>query len=298
MASILLTLPIIPKESKSTAFHHDSRYILTQAPLVRPNKRTSTDESFWRMVWENDVPMIAALQPPKSDKAEKYWPGIGQKRDIEFRQGTLSIQMTDDGVTSHDGVFETRVFTLTYCTPSAKGAGETTVVERRSLEHLMFLKWEDQSAPAVQDMTIFIKHFRETLSLKRGSEHNRQGPVVVHCSAGVGRAGTFVVANQGIDEILYRQSLLSNSTGSEAAVSVPFKLSDLILKGRQQRNPMFVQTYPQHDFLFRFLANFILRELPGTDGPKSKQRCEKTRECRGNDPCPVFIAYPIHRYMF
>ena len=262
-------------------FHHDSNYIITQAPLVGVQETEgSTYKSFWRMIWEQRVPIIVSLQPPsaKTRKAEQYWPEVG-KLKIEFDNGVLCIEMNDRVQYFPAGNFEKRVFKMTIIKPREEdgvknneepvGGAEnkvssSTQTETRLVEHLMSRAWEDRKVPTVPDMVGLLTEFRSKRRLLREQQSSMNGLAVVHCNTGVGRAGTFVVANQAIDEISFRHSKYSESENKQGGVAAsntkPLALSSLVLKGRRQRHAQFVQTEDRYSFLFTFLENVFRHE--------------------------------------
>ncbi|XP_052778049.1 receptor-type tyrosine-protein phosphatase S-like [Mya arenaria] len=61
--------------------------------------------------------------------------------------------------------------------------------EKRKLFHFHFTAWPDKSVPKYASSLVHFRHKVETTAVKEN------GPVIVHCSAGVGRTGTFIALN-------------------------------------------------------------------------------------------------------
>ncbi|XP_074500056.1 receptor-type tyrosine-protein phosphatase V-like [Sebastes fasciatus] len=143
-------------------------FICTQGPL--PN----TVVDFWRMVWEQNVRiivMVTALRHKDWVLCEKYWP---------LERGTVHhglIQVTT--VTRKQGpdYFITTINLRQRDCPTG-----------RIITHYYYPAWPDRGVPKdLSSLCAFTEHVRQ--ELEAGP---RLGPAVVHCSAGVGRSGTFV----------------------------------------------------------------------------------------------------------
>lgn len=141
-------------------------YIATQGPIP------GTIDDFWRMIWEQNVSIIVMLTLCKEEgrvKCEMYWPeNIHEPKQY----GDLVVETVSNSTVNF---YEFRIFKIKL--------GDTT----RSVKHFHFLQWKDFSANVQNDVMIdFIKNVRNHI---RPPDMN--GPVVVHCSAGVGRTGTY-----------------------------------------------------------------------------------------------------------
>ncbi|KAM9506226.1 receptor-type tyrosine-protein phosphatase V-like isoform 1-T2 [Salvelinus alpinus] len=143
-------------------------FICTQGPL------RSTIADFWRMVWEQNVRiivMVTALKQKDMVLCDEYWP---------MEQGTVSygvVQVTTVSCKRRPDYFITTIHLRQHGFP----------VER-TVTHYYYAAWPDQGVPNnLSSLCAFTEHVRQhldTLPLL--------GPAVVHCSAGVGRSGTFV----------------------------------------------------------------------------------------------------------
>ncbi|XP_042347865.1 receptor-type tyrosine-protein phosphatase V-like isoform X2 [Plectropomus leopardus] len=143
-------------------------FICTQGPLH------NTTADFWRMVWEQNVRiivMVTALRHKDIVLCDKYWP---------LEQGTVYhglIQVTT--VTRKQGpdYFITTINLRQRDCPTD-----------RIITHYYYPTWPDRGVPKdTSSLCAFTEHVRLKLE-----EIPRLGPAVVHCSAGVGRSGTFV----------------------------------------------------------------------------------------------------------
>ncbi|KAI1889868.1 hypothetical protein AGOR_G00167350 [Albula goreensis] len=139
-------------------------YIATQGPTVN----TVTD--FWRMVWQERSSIIVMITniEEKNEKCTEYWP--------EYTVSYEGIEITVDQVIESDD-YSLRIFTV-------KCEGE-----ERKLRQYWYTSWPDQKtpdkAPPLLELVLEVEEVR--LQAPPSS-----GPVIVHCSAGIGRTGCFI----------------------------------------------------------------------------------------------------------
>ncbi|XP_063042136.1 tyrosine-protein phosphatase non-receptor type 2 [Engraulis encrasicolus] len=145
-------------------------YILTQGPL------RNTCGHFWLMIWEQKTKAIVMLNrviEKGSEKCAQYWP-TQDEHDMTFRDTRFKVTLLSEDIKSY---YTTRVLELQNIT-----TGET-----RQLYHFHYTTWPDFGVPeSPASFLNFLFKVRESGSL--GRDH---GPAVVHCSAGIGRSGTF-----------------------------------------------------------------------------------------------------------
>jgi len=202
-----------------------------------------TIEDFWLMIWEQNTNVIVMLakQIEKDEiKCETYWPeSVGYYvifKDIGLRI-TLESEILDEKTTCYIRTLKLE-----------KVEGLTT--ESRQIIQLQTLAWPDHGLPNSPDPIInliikkneFVEHYNR---LNNGNI----GPVVVHCSAGCGRTGTFCT----VDSTL---SLLQNLQQNDP--------TDLIFKVvqhfRQQRIAM-VETFAQFQFCYYAVLSKLVNDL-------------------------------------
>ncbi|KYN42233.1 Receptor-type tyrosine-protein phosphatase mu [Trachymyrmex septentrionalis] len=149
-----------------TGYKKDKHYIATQGP--KPN----TVIDFWRMIWQENVLiicMLANVVESGKKKCEQYWPDIGKKK----KYGDIIVLNAKHNVFA-DYCF--RTFNVT--------CGEET----RKIEHLHYTAWPDHGVPLYTHSV--VTYLKKLLATPTGI-----GPVVVHCSAGVGRTGTIILCD-------------------------------------------------------------------------------------------------------
>ncbi|XP_034825166.1 tyrosine-protein phosphatase 10D [Maniola hyperantus] len=150
-------------------------FIVTQGPLH------CTRDDFWRMVWESGsraVVMLTRCVEKGREKCDRYWP-----------YDTRPVLYGDIAVTALN---ESRYpdWTVTELAAS-RGA------EQRVVTHLHFTTWPDFGVPSPPTaLARFVRAFRERCPPAPDAR-----PVVVHCSAGVGRSGTFITLDRALQQL-------------------------------------------------------------------------------------------------
>uniref|UniRef100_A0A3Q3X5Z8 Tyrosine-protein phosphatase non-receptor type n=1 Tax=Mola mola TaxID=94237 RepID=A0A3Q3X5Z8_MOLML len=145
-------------------------YILTQGPL------RNTCGHFWLMIWEQNtkaVIMLNRIIEKGSEKCAQYWP-TAEEREMAFRDTRFVVTLVSEDIKSY---YTTRVLELQ----------NLSTGEKRNIYHFHYTTWPDFGVPeSPASFLNFLLKVRESGAL--GMDH---GPAVVHCSAGIGRSGTF-----------------------------------------------------------------------------------------------------------
>ncbi|XP_006887752.1 PREDICTED: receptor-type tyrosine-protein phosphatase N2-like [Elephantulus edwardii] len=211
----------------SPIMDHDPRnpaYIATQGPLP------ATVADFWQMVWESGCVVIVMLTPLTENGVKQcyhYWPDEGSNLYHIYE-----VNLVSEHIWCED--FLVRSFYLKNLQTN----------ETRTVTQFHFLSWYDQGVPS---STRSLLDFRRKVNkCYRG----RSCPIIVHCSDGAGRSGTYVL----IDMVLNKMA-----KGAKE-IDIAATLEHL----RDQR-PGMVQTKEQFEFALTAVAeevNAILKALP------------------------------------
>ncbi|XP_068195894.1 receptor-type tyrosine-protein phosphatase F-like isoform X5 [Antennarius striatus] len=191
-------------------YRKQNAYIATQGPLPE------TLSDFWRMVWEqrsSTIIMMTRLEEKSRVKCDQYWPSRGTET-----YGMIQVTMLD---TVELATYSVRTFAL-YKNGSS---------EKREVRQFQFMAWPDHGVPEYP--TPILAFLRRV----KACNPPDAGPMVVHCSAGVGRTGCFIV----IDAMLERMK-------HEKSVDIYGHVTCM----RAQRNYM-VQTEDQYIFIHEAL---------------------------------------------
>jgi protein tyrosine phosphatase len=165
--------------------------------------------------------MLTRLTERNQLKATAYWPeGVGESRQF----GPFDItHLRSEAINSH---LTQRVFEVRH-------AGQI-----RQVVHLHYTEWPDFGTPR-STQTIRVLAGLVDAHREAGRRAGLDGPIVTHCSAGVGRAGTFIAIHINLEKM--------NHPGShqQEAVDIPRTVALL----RQSRAGM-VQTAEQYQFIY------------------------------------------------
>ncbi|KAM6327166.1 receptor-type tyrosine-protein phosphatase C isoform 2-T3 [Podargus strigoides] len=155
-------------------FKEPRKYIAAQGP------KDETTDDFWRMIWEQKatiIVMVTRCEEGKRNKCAQYWPSM---ENGSATYGDIIVRI-NESKTCPDYVIQK----LHITNGRERTAG-------RDVTHIQFTSWPDHGVP--EDPHLLLKLRRRVKALSNFFS----GPIVVHCSAGVGRTGTYI----GIDAML------------------------------------------------------------------------------------------------
>ncbi|KAL2082187.1 hypothetical protein ACEWY4_022005 [Coilia grayii] len=205
-------------------------YIATQGPLA------NTAQDFWQMVWEqgvNVIAMVTAEEEGGKTKSHRYWPKLGSKHN-SATHGKFKVTSkfrTDSGC---------------YATTGLK-VRHLLLGQERTVWHLQYTDWPEHEHGCPEYVQGFLSYLEEIQSVRRHTNsmlepsRSHRPPVVVHCSAGVGRTGVVILTE-----------LMISCLEHNERVEVPVMLNTL----RHQRM-MLVQTPAQYKFVYQVLVQFL-----------------------------------------
>ncbi|XP_043555693.1 receptor-type tyrosine-protein phosphatase C isoform X8 [Chiloscyllium plagiosum] len=154
-------------------FNESKKYIAAQGP------KDETSNDFWKMVWEQKatiIVMVTRCEEGKRPKCAQYWPDM----DDETKPfGDLTVRISEEKWCPD---YVIRKLFISHKEKSPE----------REVTHIQFISWPDHGVP--EDPHLLLK-LRQRVNAFRNLF---SGPIVVHCSAGVGRTGSYI----GIDAMM------------------------------------------------------------------------------------------------
>ena len=215
------------------------RYILTQGPMLSIPGYADTTADMWRMVWEQGVSVIIMLcQVVEQDKSKcaQYWPTTKGAAQIHGNFSVFCKEAGDRHIADHTIVLSNLILT-----PINGGEG------RREICHYLHSNWPDRKCPPsaapIVDFLVKVNKAARTLAERQGLSQTKS-PLLVHCSAGIGRTGTLVAIDIGM--------------GLLSLPSPRLSLPHIVLQLRRQRK-FSVQTPIQYLCIYQALLEFLLR---------------------------------------
>ncbi|XP_071837285.1 receptor-type tyrosine-protein phosphatase S-like isoform X2 [Apostichopus japonicus] len=197
-------------------YNYPTKYIASHGP------NTASVKDFWRMIWQEDVGKIVMLTnvvEMGKKKCEKYWP------DEALKYNNVIVTL----------VTEKKLAAYTIRTFNLQSLEDEDVV--KTVIHYHFTAWPDMKVPD------FAGPILELLQVVRSDDNHQSGPLVVHCSAGVGRTGTYITLDAMLD-----------MADAEGKINV----FGFVTQMRENRVKM-VQIAEQYQFIFdALLEHFII----------------------------------------
>lgn len=199
-----------------------NRYIATQAPIPK------TLFAFWMMVLEHKTPVILALTKLVEDHREKctqYWPSeIGESKEYGKIKVSLLLEITHESNHYTERHLQVKLYDHVH-----------------DVVQLHYEGWPDHGIP--DNATPCINMFSH---MERIIEDTKMvGLPIVHCSAGIGRAGTFITSHMLLTLLRQPDFQYTDDT-----------ISDIILMLRKCRMQS-VQTVEQLEFVYRVWEHFL-----------------------------------------
>uniref|UniRef100_A0A8W8NUH6 protein-tyrosine-phosphatase n=2 Tax=Magallana gigas TaxID=29159 RepID=A0A8W8NUH6_MAGGI len=228
----------IPKNRFKTTFPYDhSRVVLqssTDGDYINANFIKNTDDDvayiasqgpkpktvgdFWQMVWQENVfviAMVTNLKEGKKIKCERYWPLSGNNKML---LETFTIQMLSEKAYANFAIHHLKLI-------------NRKTQEIRQIAHLQYTSWPDHGTPNPLELLDFYRY------VSKAMEQNSKEKLIVHCSAGIGRTGTFIAL-----DALHRQGVKKGK----------INIVEYVHTMREDRMNM-IQNQSQYKFLYRVL---------------------------------------------
>ena len=202
-------------------------FIATQGPLE------STIEDFWTMCYNYDIKiivMLCKLDENYKEKCANYWDT--NMKNFKVEKVDETIQLNKD--------IKMRKFRIWRVGEDVGSGGGGA----KNIFQIHFTCWPDHSIPdnAYNDIVNIINIV---------DEFKEDKPVIVHCSAGIGRTGTFISIYNLYHEIMEQ---INNIEKNE----IKFSIMNLVRKMKEMRLYL-VENQSQYNFLYQFVNIFLIK---------------------------------------
>ncbi|XP_033636578.1 receptor-type tyrosine-protein phosphatase T-like [Asterias rubens] len=217
-------------------YKHEAKYIACQGP-----NQTSVND-MWRMIWQEQVGkivMLTNLVEKGKEKCVQYWPDEGS-----CDYGEIFVRHVSEEKTLN---FVIRTFNVA---KSSEPEGEY-----REVLQYHYITWPDMKPPESSSLLEFVRRLQAT-------QVTSKGPIVVHCSAGVGRTGTYIALDAMLEQ-----------ARAEGQVDV----LNFVREMRDKRYLM-VQTIDQFKFIYEALLESSLSENTAISVDRFQQDLTKLKK--------------------
>lgn len=228
---------VTDRDSESTYIHANfvdgfedkKKYICCQGP----KKTTATD--MWKLVWENDVRIIVSLT--NIDNEDKvcyaYWVA---EEGYEIVFGRYVVETVE--IEEKPSFLKSQLRVIDF-----------TSGKSRLITHYWYTDWPDYGIPAELDdfytlLSIVNQERQQLIEIATSKNLPKPGPIVVHCSAGVGRTGTFCAVDHALGQLK-----------KEKTVSI----QNSVIAVREMRHSSVIMP-DQYMFIYKVIEHVLLGE--------------------------------------
>jgi len=204
----------------------EKSYILTQGPVPE------TIGHFWTMVWQQEVSaivMLCRLTESGTPKCASYWPQTEEDDDlIHVPSAGLEVRLRDCDDADQDYLVSNL---------EVRDCRSDTI---RVIPHYHYMTWPDFGVP--ESTSTFLR-FLQLVNARHPSNH--ANPILVHCSAGIGRSGTFILVDSCLDRMKESKKPMNLQ-----------QITDVLLTMRGMRGGL-IQTPEQLKFSLQAIQDII-----------------------------------------
>ncbi|KAI7899106.1 protein-tyrosine phosphatase-like protein [Cokeromyces recurvatus] len=249
-------------------------YISTQGPLP------TTYNDFWRMVWDENSSVIVMLTQEmemNKIKCHRYWPST---LGIPQTYGSLTVTLLSESKQAVHNLNDKRVHEDECIIIRKLSLSSSSLT--REITQLQYMGWTDFGTPDRPLGLLQVVHLAD-------KAHETEGPMIVHCSAGCGRSGTFCVIDTMIQRLWHERDIFTNQT------SMHDLIWETVCRFREQRMSM-VQTHRQFVFCYEAILWWLLGHgyLPKEEQNRTAGGSPGPDNSSSNNRSPLMVAGSHH----
>ena len=199
-----------------------------------PNDNTIDD--FWTMCFEQNVTRILMLCNEFEDNKKKcsnYWDNNMVSQMFE------NVGTTLDTNNNYNNIIERKIIKI-------KNKATNKI---REFPHMQFKHWPDHSTPNIQNEVFLFEQLFSFVDERDNDKKTKTYPVLVHCSAGIGRTGVFLTLYAICKEI-------KNQIDNPSSDVIIFNVFNFVRRLKEMR--LFsVENITQYNFIYKFLEEYL-----------------------------------------
>ena len=231
--------------------HTHTNYIATQGP------KDSTIADFWYMILQQNASLIVMLCNELEcgrPKCAQYWPKLSESYQFENNHVTLGGKLTvttikDEFVPNCNEKIIHRQIQLSTSSTNSTTSDDETTTRTTIVDQLQYVEWPDHGVPdQTKNFRLLCEQCDDLRTLK-----TKDAPVVVHCSAGIGRTGTFMTVCILTEQMRHHLAVKNGSDEAENGDDVDqpfvFEIKETVMKLKSLRRGM-VQTMGQYQYAY------------------------------------------------
>jgi protein tyrosine phosphatase len=217
---------------------------------------------FWQMIWDNNINVIVMLTQWIENgivKADPYFnTSVGELFVVSNK---FLVKTVKDITPEYNELLDLKK-TYNTCLEDAgivvrrlKLIDLTGIYRPKYLRHIHYTKWIDRDVPDPYDMFLLlllyskIMGFSKPIKKKKKKRRKRNNKSLIHCSAGIGRTGTFI----GTCIALTKINIIKNDIEENI---LEINIPKIITNMRMKRMRM-IDTQKQLTFLYDFVRLYL-----------------------------------------
>ena len=227
-------------------------FLATQGPLPE------TLEQQWQAIYENDVDIIVMLTnliEGGNEKCEQYWPSNSGETE---RYGCYDVILMSEE-SPRPEILTRKLYLL----DTRDNDEKRKTGKEKLITHLHYVGWPDYGVPEENDHIVnLVKDVRSII--KEDTDRNKRCNVLVHCSAGVGRTGTFIALYQLMEQIetIVEKRSMTNEDNNALNDNQTLNIFTAVFQLRSKRVEM-VQSWAQYKYLYASVSEYA-RQVTNT----------------------------------
>lgn len=169
-------------------FFYNASYLLNGKIIAAQAPKIFGHDEFWEMTWESNSPVIVMLTNYMESgtlKCSQYFPF----HLMTWQFGKITVKdLGKSRIYRHPKENEKIIKRTLVITKDGK---------EKNITHFHLKNWSDHRAAQKETLAYLVRKVRRHMQFLKRTKGKKTGPLITHCSAGIGRTGTFIAAYEG-----------------------------------------------------------------------------------------------------